>query len=537
MGEAICTPDRKRVNHLKLQKDAGRGNMQPSETDSQTKRRDMAGASQLAMPALWLGLIVAAAVFTSVFWAYAHENRLWVDEIYTLWVTDTAHSVVDMQNGVLRVETNPPLHYWLMYFMRLLISDSISAGRGLNMLCAVITTALIVWLPRRACKPGLGLTLGLVFLLSAGATCLVQDIRPALVALCLCISAAALAGTVRLKGTADRLDLGLAAGLGLLGGISHVYGALFIGALAASMVIDGVATGKRKQWAFALVLGLSCCLSFGLWWTGLMLTTHGHLATIEWLKDPDLNKYTLPLAWPAYFGPDYVWVLFAGGLALALSTRAFRQALSAWLVCAVIFAALPVIISLKMPIILWRYLVIASPAFHILLVFVWLDTASRLAHPLKPWAAAALAGAALTVIAPVLSGIYVGRLLVAERPDWTGIDVVRAQAAQCPSATIRIATPDGTEASQSPAYLFGYQFLTRGSGLRLEDASQTHRDVADINCSVVGWTEHVLPVGIIPGVPDEAEALQRLNLTNKKGVPLIIERHRFGFVVSKARAG
>jgi len=61
------------------------------------------------------------------------------------------------------------------------------------------------------------------------------------------------------------------------------------------------------------------------------------------------------------------------------------------------------------------------------------------------------------------------------------------------------------------------------------------RDVSSIDCRVVGWAEHMLNSGAgrVPGVPTEAEALRLLHLTNTKHIPLRIERHVFGFVISK----
>ena len=88
-----------------------------------------------------------------------------------------------------------------------------------------------------------------------------------------------------------------------------------------------------------------------------------------------------------------------------------------------------------------------------------------------------------------------------------------------------------------PADDFGYNYLLRGTELRAINANHRHEDVSQVNCRVVGWLEHAIAQGIlaglVPGEPQEAQALKALTLDNVHHVPLTIERHLSGFVIAK----
>jgi len=141
-------------------------------------------------------------------------------------------------------------------------------------------------------------------------------------------------------------------------------------------------------------------------------------------------------------------------------------------------------------------------------------------------AVSASAAAAVLIAVPVAGGSLAAQPW-GGNPVWTGIDEARRLAGRCPSRTIRVAV------SSDDVYRFGYRFLLRGTGLEIDDGRGGMRDVTDTDCAVVGWQEHIIPVGVRPGLPDEAQALAWLGLTNVRHVPLKIERHVFGYVVVK----
>jgi hypothetical protein len=485
-----------------------------------------------SFPALLAGFAVSAAAFIAI---YIHLDRgyLWIDEMFSLWATDKAHSVWGMQTQLLVHETNPPLHFWLLYAFRRIIDDPRLAGHALNIVVAATAVSAIVYLPWRAGRPRLGLLLGIVFLMSAGTMSFMQDIRSGLLTMSLCGVAIALAGTIRLKGEADRAELIFAAAVGALAGISHVYGALFTGCLAAAMVIDAALKRNRSQAVFGLVLGAACTLTFAAWFAGLCLSTGGHLGSVAWLaRIPPLLGFEL--VWLSYFGPVWAWYVIGGGFLLALTAAPFRRYAMILLLCAAMIVATILLISLRMPILFFRYFLILGPAFHLLLALAVYDLVQSYWAKSRPSALARLAvlGGCLAIVAPVVTGVFDAALMSSSQdPWWVGIDRVRAEAANCPSHSVRVNLMDRPDLLDGKKW--GFTYLLQGTGLQYEDA--TPNDVSAIDCRIVGWAEHMPQSGAgrLPGAPTEADALKLMNLTNKKHIPLQIERHLFGFVIFK----
>ena len=480
------------------------------------------------------GLAVSIVAFVAF---YIHWDRgyLWIDESFSMWAADPSYSLWGMQTQLLANETNPPLHFWLLHGFRQIIQDPRLAGHVLNFVVGALGMTAIVGLPSRAGRPRLGLLLGIIFLMSASAMSYMQDIRSGFTAISLCGAAVALSGVVRLKGSADRFELTLAAAIGLLAGVSHVYGALFTGCLAAAIVGEAVLRRRRAQAIFGLLLGGACSLSFATWFGWLWVSTGGHLGSIEWLAHiPSLLGFDL--VWRAYFGPVWAWYLIGVGFLLALTATAFRRSAAVLLVCAAMVVGIVALISLKMPIVLFRYFLILAPAFHMLLALAVYDLVNRYRETERPsrLARAAVLGGCVALALPALTSLSDATYVVANQdPWWSGIDLVKAEARNCPSRNIRVNLSDAPELRDGK--VFGFNYLVQGTGLRIEDAAPPAKDVSDVNCSVVGWAEHepMSGAGIVPGAPTEADALKLMNLTNAKHVPLKIERHFFGFVIYK----
>jgi len=491
-------------------------------------------AHAMSLPLLAAGLALSIAIFVAF---YIHWDRgyLWLDETFSLMVAEQAHSLWDMQTRLLANETNPPLHFWLLYAFRRLIDEPRLAGHALNFVVAVLAIFGIVGLPWRAGRPRLGLLLGIAFLMSASTMSYMQDIRSGFTALSLCGVAVALSGTVRLKGQADRAELVFAAIIGALAGISHVYGALFTGCLGAAMVADAAFKRNRPQAIFGLVLGAACSLTFAIWFVSLWISTAGHLDSIAWLATlPPLVGFEN--VWRSYFGPVWAWYVVSLGILLALTAATFRRSAAFVVGCAAMVVAIVALISLKIPIVLFRYFLILGPALHLLLALAVYDLVERYWERDRPSRLTTLAvlGGCIALVVLVVTGISNGAFLAENQdPWWSGIDRVRAEAANCPSHTVRVNLTDAPELQDGKKFGFGY--LIRGTGLQIEDLGAATKDVSDINCGIVGWAEHMplSEAGIVPGAPTEADALRLMNLTNAKHIPLKVDRHFFGFVIYK----
>lgn len=480
-----------------------------------------------------VALVVAVLVFAAVFCGRAPHSYIWIDEAFTLYHTDPRLSPATMQAG-LATETNPPLHFWLLYGIRHLIADARVAGLMLNLAGVGGTCIFLMWNARRIGRVHLGFLVTTVYLLSATTIAGSMEIRPTPLARDLCVIAAALAATVRLRRSASRSEVIWAAVIGAASGISHVYGALFVGSVAAAMVVAGLVNHAKSMQAFGLVLGAACSLLFALWWLSINLASGGNLQSIAWLKNFAFYEGTLQFAFPPFFGPGYTWVLVAAGLILALASPVFRRSVSVWLVTAGLFLALPLIVSQRIPIIFYRYYIIEAPAFHVLLAFVLYDMvagADAAKRPIHLWATA---GAVVGLAAPILSGPLAASQLLHLRMEWRGAQLVREAAGACPSKTIRtVETADFGPAISR----FAYSYAMGNTGLRLVDAAATPQDASEVNCRILGWMEHAvvkgIPAGIVPGEPSQQAALHALHLTNKKHLRLTIERHLSGFVILK----
>jgi hypothetical protein len=492
-------------------------------------------AETLSLPVILAGLGIVVIAFVAT---YLHWDRgyLWIDEMFSLRATGGTRSVWDMQRYVLANETNPPLHFWLLYAFRHVIGDPRLAGHALNFVVAVLSVTAIVGVPWRAGRRRLGLLLGIVFLMSASTMSFMQDIRNGFLALSLCGIAIALSGTVRLKGDAGRADLVLAVVVGGLAGISHVYGALFVGCLAAAMVLDAVLKRSRAQIVFGVALGAACVLTFALWFIGLWISAGGHLGSIAWLGYiPPLSGFDL--VWRSYFGPDWAWYVTGLGVLLAMTAAAFRRSALVLLICAVGVVSIVAAVSMKMPIVFFRYFLILGPTFHLLLALAVYDLIERFWKTERPGGLATMAalGGCVVLAVPIATGTSDAAFVIPNQdPWWSGIDRVRAEAGACPSHVVRVDLSVMPEMKDDMAW--GFTYLLKDTGLTAEDAALTTKDVSEIDCSVVGWAEHFRTslAGIVPGAPTETDALRLMNLTNKKHVPLKIERHFFGFVIYKA---
>lgn len=468
----------------------------------------------------WLGLCaLAGTVFCVLFVINARRGGLWTDELFTVWATDPSINPWQLQFDRLRYETNPPLHFWLLYALRQIVPDARLAGLILNFAVVAASMAAIVITMRRDGRTRMGYALATLFLLNSATVIYVQEVRAYMLAMGLCAVLAVLTMRFIRQGRGRVIVLAL---LGDVSALSHVYGALFAGALAAALVVEGMVSRRSEVWRAGLILGAACSVPFLIWFMGVSYQEGGTLRNIGWISfAPDHIKSTVNGIIRVFVGP--VWVLAVWLLALVVAVRSpvFRRSAVIVTAVAVIFLIGPFVISAKVPILHYRYFAVGFPALMLLLTFAvyetWRSDSSRIAKG---------AGAILVLI-PVTMSLPVSWAELTAKPIWRGAEVVRANAQACPSGKVRGLTyPD---AKVQPIFPFTYEYLLRGTGLKVVGSDQV-ADVADINCRIVAWVEHS---GFISDTTDEALLLERLNLTNRAQVPLIIHRHGNGLVILK----
>lgn len=448
---------------------------------------------------------------------------------------------MQMQTYYLHTESNPPLHYWVMYAVRQVIPDGKTAGIAINLTLFVLTISAIFGLCRRQSRPLLGLWLCTAFLLSASVLAFAIEVRAYFLTQCLCALGTCLAILSVILGKASARQWAFAFGLGLLIGISHVYGPIYGGALAAALVLIGLARRQYTITFLGLALGMGCVISFTAWWISLQAATHGVLTSIAWLNDPGFKTIIWPSLIEYGIGSAAIGWIGLAGLVVAILSRVFRQALPLFALTLAVFAILPAIGSQFYPMLSYTYLLLAEPPFAMLLAYAIYVLASDMGikssaeegrtktQALMP--IVSLIGGCVALFSVLGSWLSLHKPLW---PYWTGIDRVRSEAAQCPSRTIRTYVWMGPgDTKLNDAVMWNFDRMLAPSGLKAEDSKLQSRDVSDIDCRVVGWAEHL--VYMPPNAPiSEAEALKLLNLTNRAHIKLKIERHPFGLVILKA---
>jgi hypothetical protein len=194
----------------------------------------------------------------------------------------------------------------------------------------------------------------------------------------------------------------------------------------------------------------------------------------------------------------------------------------AFLVAFAIFLFVPLLISLKQPIIFGRYWLQGTPAIITLIAFLartWLfDGISRRSH-LMPIAGAGAAVAFLAI--SDATGFITARAFTAAKPIWKGALVVAPLARDCPTASVHINgfIPLFAYTSQLPDAVFA-------------DARESATDVvnpADSKCPVLGWAEEPHPADFVRRATDED--LMRMLKIGASPSQVEILRHPTGFVI------
>ncbi len=486
-------------------------------------------------PVAWLAAVV---LFVQRFVAGYQAGGPRLDELFSLWASDPAGSLWDMQIDKLACETNPPLHYWLMYGLQMVLGAGRTTGLVLNGLTIAVTLGGLIWLARRAGRPALGWWLGAVYLCSAATITQTQDVRPYCLAVSVCALLATQVSLLRRAESISRVDTGITVALAATAGITHVYAALFVFCLTSAVALEGVLrqTGpwrERSLLRLAVLTGGACAMTFGLWGVGLVRNTGRHPPSIEWIRF-DYPSVSTAFVWDSLVqvGPPVALGLFLIAIAIACGARRPGGTLCVAFVTAALFFVMPLLISFLKPIIHAQYYPVGGAALLILLAFATIEAWAEERRQADWRSHTALAGLAVALALPLLCSGMASRAWADNKLVWRSAEIVRAQAPSCPERRVRVVPPPwGMQGKLYP----GFAYILRDSGLTVEDSRDTLRDVSDIDCSVVAWSEDSQK----PNWPEslsEEERLKVFNLTNREHVPLTLRRYGDGYVVTKVSA-
>jgi hypothetical protein len=220
-------------------------------------------------------------------------------------------------------------------------------------------------------------------------------------------------------------------------------------------------------------------------------------------------------------GPHLLIALIAL-LTFGLLWPTTRMLTLAFLVAFAIFLFLPLLISLKQPIIFGRYWLQGTPAIIVLIALLartWLSDGISRRSQLVPTACASVAVAFLTI--SDTTGFITARAFTAAKPIWKGALVVAPLARDCPTASVHVNgfIPFFAYTSQIPDAVFA-------------DAREpaTHLvNPADSKCPVLGWAEEPHPADFMRRATDED--LMKVLKVGASALQVEILRHPTGFVI------
>ncbi len=482
-------------------------------------------------PALWSAglLVVAMAAFAWFQAGVIPKMGFWLDELFSLWAADPGIPFGQAFSERILPDTNGPVYFSLLHLVQQTGIKGRAAFVVLNLAVIGLLLGLMVERGARMGMIATALTATALVLIGAPVLAYVAEGRVYAMAMALCCTLAFVAGGRTVGGSVERSDLILAAILAALAAWMHVFAAVFAGSLAAALVLTGWLVLKRRDLVLlGFVMGLSATLALLLWlaigyqmfakaagegfW--IEFTPHAVFEAFWMMKEYAIG----PLAGAA------IGVAFVG---LSLLRRDARAAALLLVITGLLFVALPLAASLVKPMLLGRYLLIGGPALLVMCVIL---LRAHLAGGGRPGWRYGLAGLGCAfLLVPVTQGMPTAGWHFATRTDWRGAEVVRPLMAQCPEGEIRTLT--------SVPGLFGFDYYLKGALRAVAPSIAPVRDVASIDCPVLGWAEHNVETEMSDDwykAADMPRVLAEFRLTNTEGQPLEIVRHPGGLVLVRA---
>ena len=516
-----------------------------------------------------IALAIAGSAFLGALYIFAHDqqaigtiNGWWEDELYSLWASEPAQHFADALSQRILPDSNPPLYYAVLYWMRHLIADERSATTFINLGALTVAVLSVLYISKKSDTLPLGLFGCATFLLSGPVLRYSAEGRSYLCAIALTFVASWLCASALLVPRRPPAWSGFAL-LGALSAMIHVYSALMCCCLAAGLFVAAWFWRRSDLWIPSLALGIPAgALTFA--WLAYAHAT-GSVENLAWIQFSPAKVIiaageVMLLAFPVGVDiaaldfalhtagaplPDVILAAFPGILAFGLivlilcyglSSKRLGAASAAFGVCFLLFFALPVAASFKQPIIIGRYWMIGTPGAIVVLLFLireWIDDISERGKG-WPFSLCAAAAAAAVVGMTTFNGFAAARAFIIAKPIWSGAAVVARLGENCPLPSVRILIHSPpfldaakyfyTTVSKMPEGAFIPIFLGGGNS----DRHSSHHP----SCPILGWAEHVIPdvVHVDVQKATDQELLSLLKIDIASGEAQIL-RHKKGYVV------
>ena len=481
----------------------------------------------------WLAILLflCVALLFAVELAFVSAiSGWWLDDLTSLWASErTLPFTVAFRERILP-DSNPPLYFSLLYFVRQIISDDGVAVFVLNV-GAIIAASLAVYIPsRRLGLNGLAIAGIAAFVLSGPVLYCATEGRSYVMALSV-VFVTSWYASLAITGFLEQLSLTRSIVLGCLGALTHVYAALFCGSLAAAFVALAVFSGRKERLKPGLALGLSAAAVFGIW----LSIAFDSVKNIDWIRFTVRSVLDAALSVKELaFGTNLQAILIIALFAFGLLNVRTRSLFTVFCITLLLFTLLPVITSFVRPIITSRYWLIGAAALPVLMCFAarfWI---------LEGFAALSrkslIAGVAAVCFLFTSSalGFANARHYTFLKPIWRGADIVRPFLSRCPAASVHVYYGNSNKPYEAwESGIYGFSKLTRASPTLFADPqedSTSHVPAEASSCPVLGWAEHT---GGLKGLNDS----EILKLMKIDASPDDVEfvRHHTGFVILKRR--
>ncbi len=467
------------------------------------------------------GAILAAACVA--FWAeqsaIAVVNGWWQDELYSIYSSNPAEPFSVVFMGRIWPDTTPPLYGSLLYAARLLVSDDRWAVAALNIGMILLATSVVISTGRRAGMVGLAVAVSIGFLLSGPVARFVAEARPYAMAMGIVFVASWLCALAISEPRVSASRAGFAL-IGVIAALTHVYAALLSGSFAVALIALAAIRHRSDLMACGLALGIATSLVF-LIWLALWLPSAA-LERLYWMKFT--YETVISALWEAKqlaMGRHLLLVL-AGLLAFGLLWPTTRLLTLAFCIAFALFLMLPLLVSLKQPMIFGRYWVQGAPALIVLVAFLartWLfDPASQGLRFLPM--AGVLAAVTFLMISDV-AGFMTAYALTAQKPAWKGAALVAPLARSCPAASVHV---------NGFVPFFGYAAgIPDAVFADIRDPTTKPIRSASATCSVLGWAEEPHPADFMRRATiDDFMRLMKIEASPSE---VEILRHPTGFVI------
>ncbi len=404
------------------------------------------GPTQKVSGAALGGVVLAIAIILFAFEqsSIAEVNGWWLDEIYSLWVTDPSLTFANaFEQRILFDPTTPPLYYLFLYLIRSLISVPVDYERGLvitlNLILILFAALAVVRVSWRTRLTGIALIGVAAFLLSGPVSEYAPEGRAYLMAMAIgfCVSwFTALA--IEEPGNSPHLSCFIAAGI--LAALTHLYAALLCGGLAAGLILLVVFGARRDLLSSGLALGLSASFTCATWYSFAFAVMKNHITPTIWTS---LTVQTIVAAYwdvkQLEVGAVRAAIALIILISCALAHRSTRPLTLAFVTAFAVFIVLPILASFATPIIVGRYWLIGGPSLVVLMVF--LAKKGLLEAREHPGRIAPLIiglGVTALCVSSSITGFVNARKKTEDKFVWTGAAIVAPLIHDCPAASVHI---------------------------------------------------------------------------------------------------